>query len=305
MKDPIVLRVSESATRLDLYIVAHQPDLSRSVVQRLIKNDLVLVNDKPTKASYYPVPGDVIKVELPSRSTSLPAAEDIPLQIVFEDQALLVINKPPGLVVHPGPGHPSGTLVNALLAHRPEIVNADLDPQRPGIIHRLDRDTSGLLVVAANRAAQSALQAQFKSRDVQKTYLALLYGRLSPAEAAIEAPIGRDPKDRKRMKVLRQGGRYARTEYAVREHLPGATFAEVRLLTGRTHQLRVHFASIGHAVVGDRIYGPRQQRIAAPRQFLHAFSLQLTHPVTQETLQFSASLPKDLEAVLRALRSRA
>ena len=305
MKDPIILRVSESATRLDRYIVAHQPDLSRSEVQRLIKSERVWVNDRPTKASYCPVPGDVIRIELLSRFTSFPAAETIPLQIVFEDETLLVINKPPGLVVHPGPGHPSGTLVNALLAYRPDIARADLDRQRPGIVHRLDQDTSGLLVVAVNRAAQSALQAQFKSREVQKTYLGLVYGQLSPTEAAIEAPIGRDPKDRKRMKVLREGGRYARTEYRVREYLPGATFVEARLLTGRTHQLRVHFSSIGYPVVGDRIYGPRRQRIEAPRQFLHSWSLQLIHPVTQEEMRFNASLPQDLEAVLRSLRSHA
>ena len=213
----------------------------------------------------------------------------------------MVINKPAGLVVHPSPGHEAGTLVNALLAHRPDLVRANLDPQRPGIVHRLDRETSGVLVVAATAQVQRALQQQFKSREVEKIYLALVYGRLLPLRAAIEAPIGRDPRDRKKMKVLREG-KYARTEYHVREHLAESTLLEATLLTGRTHQLRVHFASIGHPVVGDRVYGPRHQRIDAPRQMLHSWRLRFSHPITKERMEFAAPLPEDFDRVLKALR---
>ncbi|MCD6518426.1 MAG: RluA family pseudouridine synthase [Anaerolineae bacterium] len=292
-------RVEEAARRLDRYIADRCPELSRSEVQRLIKEGLVLVNEAPAKASYGPVPGDWITVYLPQEETLVP--EEIPLDILFEDEYLLVINKPAGLVVHPSPGHEAGTLVNALLAHRPDLVRANLDPQRPGIVHRLDRETSGVLVVAATAQVQRALQQQFKSREVEKIYLALVYGRLLPLRAAIEAPIGRDPRDRKKMKVLREG-KYARTEYHVREHLAESTFLEATLLTGRTHQLRVHFASIGHPVVGDRVYGPRHQRIDAPRQMLHSWRLRFSHPITKERMEFAAPLPEDFDRVLKALR---
>lgn len=298
----LVLRVTDVVGRLDRYIASDCADLSRSMAQRLIKERRVFVNGVPAKASYSPVPGDVIRVELPALAPSYPDAEEIPLRILFEDEQLLIVDKPVGLVVHPGSGHASGTLVNALLAHRPNLVRADLDPQRPGIVHRLDRDTSGLLVVAATREAQLALQAQFKSREVQKAYALLVYGHLAPERGAIEGPIGRDPANRKRMKVVSDGGRYARTEYHVIEHLPGCTLVEARLLTGRTHQLRVHFSSIGYSVVGDRVYGHRRQRIDAPRQLLHARYLAFRHPVSGETVEFTSELPSDFVRVLEALR---
>ena len=302
MTGVVVLRVSEPNTRLDRFIADRCPGLSRSEAQRLIKRGQVLVNGLASKASYYPLEGDLIRVELPSQAPLVPLAERIPLRIVYEDEHLLVVDKPAGLVVHPAPGHASGTLVNALLAHRPDVANADLDPERPGIVHRLDRDTSGVLVVAATRQAQSSLQEQFRSRQVEKAYLTLVYGRLVPEEAAIEAPIGRDPRHRKRMKVVTEGGRYARTEYRVRENLPGCTFAEARLLTGRTHQVRVHFSSIGHPVVGDRVYGRRRQQIDAPRQLLHSWRLAFTHPRSGEELRFAADPPADFGMVLDGLR---
>jgi 23S rRNA pseudouridine1911/1915/1917 synthase len=300
----VVLQVKEPLQRLDRYISDHLPDLSRSMVQRLIKEKYVRVNGKPTKASYFPAVGDTVEVEIPAPPSTEPGPEQLPLQVVYEDSDLLVINKPPGMVVHPAPGHESGTLVNALLAYRPDIARADLDPARPGIVHRLDRDTSGLLVVAANRDIQSKLQRLFKSRQAEKVYLALLYGNVSPDEAAIEAPIGRDPHHRQRMTVLAEGGRYARTEYRVREHLPGTTLVEARLLTGRTHQLRVHFASIGYPVVGDKIYGHRRQTIEAPRQMLHAWRLSFRHPATGEQMTFTAEMPPDMAEVLQDLRAR-
>lgn len=298
----LVLRVTGTAGRLDRYLADHCPDLSRSLAQRLIREGRVCVNGSVPKASYFPLVGDRIRVELPQREPHLPVAQRMPLNIVFEDEYLLVVDKPAGLVVHPGPGHVEGTLVNALLAHRPDLAEASDDPMRPGIVHRLDRETSGLLVVAATPRVQAALQGQFKSRLVEKGYLVLVYGHLCPEVAAIEAPIGRDPQQRSRMRVVSEGGRYARTEYQVREFLPECTYAEVRLLTGRTHQVRVHFASIGHAVVGDRVYGYRQQRIATPRHLLHAWKLGFTHPVTQELLSFRSEPPEDFSNVVRSLR---
>jgi len=302
--EELLLRVEAPEGRLDRYIADRLPQFSRSLVQRLIASGRVLVNGAPTKASYCPLPGDVIQIRVPEQTPQEPVAERMPLQILFEDADMLVVNKPAGIVVHPSPGHPKGTLVNALLAHRPDLVRADLDPQRPGIVHRLDRDTSGVLVVATNREAQAALQAQFKAHQVQKTYLALLYGHLTPPEGAIEAPLERDPEHRQRMRVAPEGGRYARTEYCVREVFPGCTLVEARPLTGRTHQLRVHFCAIHHPVVGDRVYGYRRGAIASPRQFLHAWKLALTHPTTGAHLEFTAELPEDLAAVLQMLRAQ-
>jgi 23S rRNA pseudouridine1911/1915/1917 synthase len=303
--DELLLKVDDSEGRLDRYIASRCPHLSRSLVQRLISEGQVLVNGAQTKASYCPIPGDIVLVRIPSKASTMPQAEYAPLCILFEDRYMLVIDKPAGIVVHPGVGHPNGTLVNALLAHLPDLLRADLDPQRPGVVHRLDRDTSGVLVIAATREAQSALQAQFKAHQVRKTYLALLYGHLSPSEGAIEAPIGRDPGDRKRMGVLPEGGRYARTEYRVRELLPGCSLVEARPITGRTHQLRVHFRAIDHPVVGDRVYGYRRGSIALPRQFLHAWRLALVHPVSGAVMEFTSELPADLAAVLAALRAQA
>jgi 23S rRNA pseudouridine1911/1915/1917 synthase len=290
--------------RLDRFLAKEHPELTRSSFQRLIQEGRVLVNGRATRPSYFPLPGDVISVRLPEEGPLLPQAEDMPVQIVYEDDCLLVINKPAGQVVHPSPGHRGGTLVNALLAHRPDIVRADLDPQRPGIVHRLDRDTSGLLLVAAQRTAQVALQAQFKAHTVEKTYLALLHGHLAPATGAIEAALGRDPQARTRVRVVATGGRYARSTYSVCEVIGGYTLVEAHPLTGRTHQLRVHLASIGHPVVGDRVYGYRRDPQTLPRQFLHAWKLSFTHPITGDRMTFTAELPADLAAVLASLREQ-
>jgi 23S rRNA pseudouridine1911/1915/1917 synthase len=296
-------RVNDAAERLDRYVAAHCPGLSRTQVQRLIRTGDLTVNGSPTVASYLPLPGDVIVVDAPGVAPPAPQPEAIALNVVYQDADLLVIDKPAGLVVHPAPGHPTGTLVNAVLAYRPDVAAADLAPARPGIVHRLDRDTSGLIVVAANRAAQAALQAQWKARSVDKRYLALVYGRLEPAEAVIDAPLGRDPRHRQRMAVVGSGGRAARTSYWVREHLPECSLVEAQIHSGRTHQIRVHLASLGHPVVGDRVYGPRKQAISAPRQMLHAFRLAFRQPSTGVELEFTAPVPADLQALLEALRS--
>lgn len=293
----------QAGMRLDRYLAERLPDLSRSRIQRLIQEEAIVVNERPVRSSYRVEAGDRIAAHVPEERPPQPRPQQLPLDILYEDESILVVNKPAGMVVHLAPGHPADTLVNALLHHRPALAQAGLDPERPGIVHRLDRDTSGLLVVAANPRALRALQRAFARRQVEKHYLALVYGRVAPLQAAIEAPIARDPANRLRMAVV-EGGRYARTEYAVIEHLPGATLLDVNLLTGRTHQIRVHLASIGYPVVGDRTYGRRRQSIAAPRQMLYAARLALRHPETGADLAFEAPLPADFAGVLAALRQR-
>ncbi len=226
--------------------------------------------------------------------------EPIPLQIVYEDEHLLAVDKPAGMVVHPAAGHSSGTLVNALLAYCPQVADVG-GVDRAGIVHRLDKDTSGLLLVAKDPEAHAALQRQFKRRQVRKTYLALVEGRVAPKEGIVEAPVGRDRRARKRMAVTRTG-RPAVTQYRVVEYFHDHTLLQVRPHTGRTHQVRVHLAWIGYPVVGDRIYGPRRQPLLPHRHFLHAQELVFTHPATGEKVTLTAPLPPDLKAVLTRLR---
>lgn len=299
--------VGEGGARLDKYLADRVPELSRSAAQRLIHDGRVAVNDEPLKAGYKVRVGDLVVVHLPAGESTEPVAEAIPLKVVYEDQALIVVDKSAGMVVHPAPGHPSGTLVNALLAYCPELATSGDD--RPGIVHRLDRDTSGLILVAKSEKVRRALQRQFKERRVHKAYLALLDGRLQPAWGRIEAPIGRDPHHRQRMSIL-SGGREAITEYHVLErfaHVMGPavgdyTLVEAEPQTGRTHQIRVHFASIGHPLVGDAVYGRQRSRLPVPRQFLHACRLGFEHPVTGQRMELEAPIPADLAAVLGLLR---
>jgi 23S rRNA pseudouridine1911/1915/1917 synthase len=300
------LRVGEGKARLDRYLAEQIGALSRSAAQRLIQNGQVTVNGEPARASYQVRPGDLVAALLPAEEPAGLAAESIPLSVVYEDEALLAVDKPAGMVVHPAPGHVGGTLVNALLAHCPELAGSGDD--RPGIVHRLDRDTSGLILVAKSDPVRRALQRQFQDRRVRKTYLTLLEGSLQPAWGRIEAPIGRDPHHRQRMAVL-PGGREAVTEYHVLELYartdgPAAgeyTLVEAEPQTGRTHQIRVHLASIGHPVVGDRVYGRRRSHLPVPRQFLHAWRLEFEHPHTGQHLELEAPLPAELLAVLEML----
>jgi 23S rRNA pseudouridine1911/1915/1917 synthase len=318
MEQIIELLVAESGQRLDKYIAQEEPDLSRSLVQRLIREGLVVVNGQAVKASRKVEVGDTIVLRVPLPEPPELRPEAIPLDIVYEDIDLLVVNKPAGMVVHPAYGHRTGTLVNAILAHCPDITGVG-DTLRSGIVHRLDKDTSGLIIVAKNDTARQHLQQQFERREVKKVYLALVEGHLEPAQGLIEAPIGRDPRRRKRMAVVRaeEGGREARTRYQVMgyfalqvgraSHL--YTLVEVRPVTGRTHQVRVHFAFIGHPLVGDPVYGFRKQRLAdyglppLDRQFLHAQSLGLHLPRSNEYVEFRAELPTDLREVLERLRA--
>jgi len=303
----IELVVTESKMRVDKFLADRLPELSRSAAQKLIDTGRATVNGEPVKSSHKVSAGDLVVALLPMEESAELLPEPIPLQIAYEDQVLLVVDKPPGMVVHPAPGVSGGTLVNALLAHCPDL--ADSGDQRPGIVHRLDRDTSGLILVAKNEKVRRALQRQFKEREVRKAYLALLDGHLQPAWGRIEAPVGRHPHHRQRMAVL-AGGREAVTEYHVLEQFahqagPGAgdyTFVEAQPFTGRTHQLRVHFASIDHPVVADGVYGRRRCRLPLTRHFLHAWRLGFKHPLTGEQIQLEAPLPEDLDAVLGLLR---
>ncbi len=298
------LVVESGGGRIDSYIAEALPALSRTAVQRLIDAGDVLVNGAPTRAAYKVRAGDVIAVRIPPPEPTTLTPETLPLDILYEDADMLVINKAAGMVVHPGAGNFSGTLVNALLAHCTDLqgVGGEL---RPGIVHRLDKDTSGVLVVAKHDRAIQALQRQFKAREVRKVYLALVIGNIAPPEGVIEAPIGRHRVHRQRMAVVAEG-KPARTRWRLRGRYHDAqnrvyTLLDVLLLTGRTHQIRVHFAWLGYPLVGDTIYGPAHSPLPAPRQFLHAHTLTLVHPTTGEQMTFTAPLPEDLAQLLASL----
>lgn len=302
--------VQQSSQRLDRFLAGQLADASRVEVQRWIKEERVTVNGQPGKASYKLRAGDSLTLLRPPRIESQIEPEQVELVVVYEDDDLLVVNKPAGMVVHPAPGHVRGTLVNALLGRDPGLAAVG-GPERAGVVHRLDRDTSGLLLVAKNSTAFAKLQRQFKTRRVEKTYLALVEGAPDAASGRIEAPVARDPAHRQRMAVLSEnrGGRKAATAFRVLESYISTmsqqrhefSLLEVDLLTGRTHQIRVHMAFIKHPMVGDRIYGRRKQRIPCPRQFLHAHRLAFTQPTTGQRIEVEAPLPADLQAVLDQL----
>jgi 23S rRNA pseudouridine1911/1915/1917 synthase len=284
----------ERDIRLDKYVCRQLPELSRARVQKLIADGHITVNGQPAKPGLKLNTGDKINAIIPPTPSEKPLPEAMPLNIIYEDEDLLVVDKPAGLTVHPAPGHPGHTLVNALLARFPHLAGVG-DSLRPGIVHRLDRDTSGLMLVAKNSKAQANLIGQFRSHSVTKAYLALVRGRLTPETGIIEANIGRDPRHRQRMAIV-EGGREARTEYQVIRYIGDYTLLEVRPETGRTHQIRVHLGAIGFPVVGDKIYGVKSPLV--PRQFLHASRLGFSLPATGEYVEFKSELPADLEKAL-------
>ncbi|NWG12777.1 MAG: RluA family pseudouridine synthase [Acidobacteria bacterium] len=304
-----VVREEGARSRLDRFLASQLPDQTRSQIQLWIRSGCVLVNGGRNKAGYRIRPGDEIAVRLPQPSAGLPEPEPIPLRILHEDHDLAVIDKPAGLVCHAGAGRRSGTLVNALL-HRWKSFETG-DPLRPGIVHRLDRFTSGVMVVARNAHAHRTLSHQFKSRSVRKEYIALVFGSVVPAAGTIDAPVGRNPRNRRKISVRARKSRTAVTHYQVTASFGCCTLLKVRPETGRTHQIRVHLSSIGHPVVGDALYGARRRLPAAfqaavsemGRFFLHACSLEFNHPCTGERLSFSAPLPRELESVLDKMRS--
>ena len=294
MTKEYVFVVDIAGVRLDKFVGERCSELSRTHAQQLIADGFITVNGKAVKPSLKLAPGDTVDITIPPESPSTLEPENIPLNIIYEDSDLLVIDKPAGLAVHPATGTPAHTLVNAVLSYLPGLA-ADADSLRPGIVHRLDKDTSGLILVAKNRVAQANLSEQFKSRAVSKSYLVLVKGKLTPEKGIIEADIGRDPRNRQRMAVV-ASGREARTDYRVIKYYGNYSLLEIKPETGRTHQIRVHLAAIGFPVVGDTTYGYKSPHLS--RQFLHASKIGFRLPSTGQYVEFESPLPPDLEKAL-------
>ena len=286
--------------RLDAYIAKKREDLSRVMVQKLIENGNVLVDGKKRKISYKVQVGEVIELDIPEAKETGIKAEDIPLDIVYEDEDIIVVNKPKGMVVHPANGNPDGTLVNAIMAHCEGSLSGIGGEIRPGIVHRLDKDTSGLLIVAKNDKAHINMSEQIKNREVKKIYIALVRGVVPENEATINMPIGRSTKDRKKMAV-RKDGKEAITHFKVLKRYANYTFLEVKIDTGRTHQIRVHMAEIGHPVVGDMVYSNGKNEFGVQGQMLHAKSLDFKHPITGKQMHLEAEVPEGFVFVLNQL----
>jgi 23S rRNA pseudouridine1911/1915/1917 synthase len=308
----LITEAACSGMRLDVFLAERLPDCSRSHAGQLIAGERVKVNGQIRKPGYRLKAGDSVSGCIPPPKPSGFLPESIPLHILYEDRDIVVVDKPPGLVVHPAPGHDSGTLVNALLYHCPDLggIGQEL---RPGIVHRLDKDTSGTLVVAKTALAMEHLAAQFKDRRVRKDYLALVHGEMAADCGTIRLPVGRHPVDRKRMSTHSRKGREAETGWRVARRLGGITLLELRLKTGRTHQIRVHCAAIRRPIVGDPVYGARRAAgraeiqaltAAVGRQMLHAWRLEILHPRTGERMRFESPLPADMERLIAELNDR-
>lgn len=297
----IIFTAAEGGERLDKLISEYSDEISRSFAAKLAEDGAVTVNGKRVRKNYKAVSGDVVEIELPEPEPISAEPEDIPLDIVYEDDDLIVVNKPQGMVVHPAAGNYTGTLVNALMFHCRGTLSAINGVVRPGIVHRIDKDTSGLLVAAKNNEAHIFLAQQIKERKANRRYIALLNGILKK-DGTVSKPIARHPVDRKKMAVC-AGGREAVTHYHVMEHFGNEyTLAECVLETGRTHQIRVHMASIGHSVVGDKTYGIKKERFNLAGQLLHAATLGFVHPKSGEYMEFSAPIPDYFENILEKLR---
>jgi 23S rRNA pseudouridine1911/1915/1917 synthase len=307
--ETLIVEQTLPRVRLDTFLREQFPAVSRGTLQRLIEQGEIRVNGQRVKPTHHPRSGEQIEVHWPEPKPALAKPEEMPLEVIFEDNDLVVLNKPPGLVVHPAAGHDEHTLVNALLHHCHGQLSGIGGVARPGIVHRLDKDTSGCLAVAKNDATHISLAEQFAARQVEKVYQALVCGQLTKASGEIRAAIARHPTHRKRMAVTDGHGREAWTSYRVLERLRVATFVEAVIHTGRTHQVRVHFQHLGNPVVGDEVYGSRQNKrlleltgYHAPRQMLHASRLSFSHPGTGQRLSFEVPLPDDFEVALASLR---
>ena len=296
---------AESAgVRLDSFLAAEMEGLTRSAAQRLMEEGRVSVDGKVTAKSYKLVGGEEIAVTLPEVEDVDVVAQEIPLDVVYEDDDVIVVNKPVGLVVHPAPGHPDGTLVNALLHHCGDSLSGIGGEKRPGIVHRIDRDTSGLIIAAKNDFAHQHLAAQLQDHSLARTYEAVVIGNLREDSSTIDAPIGRHHTDRKRMAVTSHGGRNAVTHWEVIERFQGYTHVRCKLETGRTHQIRVHMAHIGHPIYGDTVYGQKKAAPGMTGQCLHAVGLRFIHPRTETPVELSCSLNDEIETFLKKLRNQ-
>ena len=292
----------DTGTRLDAWLAGQLPDVTRSAAARLLEEGRVTDRGRPVAKNLRVQPGDTFVVTLPDAAPSELVAQDLPLDVVYEDADLIVVNKPRGMVVHPAPGHEDGTLVNALLAHCGESLSGVGGERRPGIVHRIDKDTSGLLVAAKNDFAHLALSAQLADHTMARTYEAVVCGNLRDDAGTVDAPIARHPTDRKRMAVVRQGGREAVTHWEVIARYPGVTHLRCRLETGRTHQIRVHLAHIGHPILGDTVYGAKKPVPGLTGQCLHAVGLRFLHPRTGEPVELTCPLPEEFVRMLDKLR---
>lgn len=295
---------NENSMRIDRYLAETSDGLSRSHIQKLIKDGDITVNNKPVKANYRLISGDNIKINIPDLKEPDIAAENIPLDILYEDEDVIIVNKPKQMVVHPAPGHYTGTLVNALMYHcRGDLsgINGDL---RPGIVHRIDMDTTGSLIVCKNDAAHQSLAKQLKEHSINRVYVAVVYGNIKEDKGIVDAPIGRHPTERKRMSTHARNAREAVTHYEVIEKFKGYTYIKCRLETGRTHQIRVHMASIGHPLVGDPVYGPRKNFFPELQgQALHAKTLGFIHPTTKKYMEIEAPIPEYFKVLLKKLEN--
>lgn len=293
--------LEEDDERLDKWISSAIPDLSRSYIQKCIRDDKVLVNQKPQKASYRLKVDDEIVFSVPEAVEPAIEAENIPLSVLYEDDDVLVVDKPKGMVVHPAPGHYSGTLVNAVLYHCRGCLSGINGVMRPGIVHRIDRDTTGSLIVCKNDRAHKEIAEQLKAHTITRRYRAIVHGAMADDTGVIDAPIGRDPKERKRMAVNDKTGKRAVTHYTVLQRFQEYTYIECELETGRTHQIRVHMASIGHPLLGDEVYCPRKTSFRLEGQTLHAMVIGFLHPSSGKYMEITAPLPEYFEHLLNIL----
>lgn len=301
MSEHIEITAEESGERIDALLARLVPELTRSAAQRLLEEGLVTLGGVPVKKNRRTEPGEVYAALLPEPELPEPEPQDIPLDIVYEDEDVVVVNKPRGMVVHPAPGHPDGTLVNALLWHCGASLSGVGGERRPGIVHRIDKDTSGLIIAAKNDFAHLALSAQLADRSLSRVYEAVARGEFREEAGTVDAPIGRHPTERKRMAVTERGSRPAVTRWEVIARYRGWTHIRCRLETGRTHQIRVHMAYIGHPLLGDMVYGAKKPERGLEGQCLHARELKFLHPRTGEAIHLSTELPEYFQQVLASL----
>lgn len=295
---------NQEGERIDRYLSEEMEDRSRSYIQKLIKDQYVIVNQKPVKANYRLSLGDMVEITLPEAKEPDIIPENIPLDILYEDQDIIIVNKPKQMVVHPAPGHYSGTLVNALMYHCGQELSGINGTMRPGIVHRIDMDTTGSLIVCKNDMAHQSLSEQLKIHSIKRVYVAIVHGNIKEDNGTVNAPIGRHPTERKKMSIHTKNGRNAITHYKVLERFGEYTYIQCALETGRTHQIRVHMASIGHPLVGDQVYGPRKCPFPKLQgQTLHAKTLGIIHPRTGEYLEINAPLPDYFIELLDRLRN--